>query len=272
MSENYLTKEKLDILFDKMVQCAQFAKESQKEIIREYKKDGSVLTKADVKISNIIIGTINSLFKECNVISEETITPFNNDAPYTFILDPIDGTDIYSQGLPSFAIALGILDKKRKPVGSMIIAPRFGIGTESLQIRLDPGSTLLVDNKPFVKNEEKDIPKQLTVSSKLQKRLNFTNYKGKVRTFGSSIIPIIAPLIFSNIEGCINQRAYAWDIAASHAVLLSSNLNLVYPDKTPLIYNDDLLINRKVCKDMIYCGSTQCINNMLEVLPPINET
>lgn len=269
MNENYLTKKKLDILFEKMVQCAQFAKDSQKEIIREYKKDGSVLTKADVKISNIIIGTINSLFKECNVISEETITPFKNDAPYTFILDPIDGTDIYSQGLPSFAVALGILDDKRLPVGAMIIAPRFGIGTESLQIRLDPESSLLINGKPFVKNATKDIPTQLTVSSKLQKKLDFTNFKGKVRTFGSSIIHILAPLLFSNIEGCINQRAYAWDIAASHAVLLHENLDVVYHNKTPLIYDDDLLINRKVCKDLIYCGSTKCINNMIDVLPPI---
>ncbi len=270
MNKNYLSKEKLDILFDQIVQCARFARETQSQIIREYKTDGSVLTKTDIEISNTIIKTINELFPLCNVISEESITEFKKNAPFTFILDPIDGTDVYSQGLNSFAIALGILDQNRIPVGSMIVAPRFGIAREELLVRLDPGADLLIDNKPFKAYKNKDIPHQITVSSKLQKKLDFSLYNGKVRTFGSTILQILSALIFSNIEGCINQRAYAWDIAASHAVLLKMDLNVVYPNKEPLLYDDDLLIERKTCKDIIYCGSTKCIETLLKVLPPKN--
>ncbi len=266
MNENNLSKDKLDTLFDEIVECGRYARKIQKNITRNYKEDGSVLTKADIEISNRIIKKINTLFSNCNVISEESITPYNNEAPFTFILDPIDGTDIYSQGLSMFVIALGILDKNKKPVGSMIIAPRFGIGQEELTIRLDPYQTLLVDNQPYKLQYEKDIPTQLTVSSKIQKTLNFDNFNGKVRTFGSSILHILAPAIFSNIEGCINQKAYAWDISASHAVLEYLNLKVLYKDKTPLIYDDDLLINRKVCKDIIYCGTQKCIENMMQAI------
>ena len=269
MQKYYLSTDKLDILFEEMIDCANFAKQIQKKIIREYKKDGSVLTKADIEISNRIINKINILFKDCNVVSEETITPFNTSAPYTFVLDPIDGTDVYSQGLPSFAIALGILDNNRKPVGAMIIAPRFGIAQEELQIRLDPDKDLLIDNEIFsYKKEYKEIS-QLAISSKLQKSLAFSKYSGKVRTFGSSILHILSPVIFSNIDGCINQRAFAWDIIASHAVLEKLNLKLLYSDKTPLIYDDNLLVERKVCKDIIYCGSEKCINKMIQTLPQI---
>ncbi len=267
MSENYLSKDKLDILYNKVIECAFLAKRMQGDISREFKKDGSVLTKADLQISSLIISTINSLFPTCNVISEETVTKFNKKAPFTFVLDPIDGTDVYSQGFPSFAVALGILDNKRKPVGSMIVAPRFGIGKEELLIRLDPGSTLLVDNKPFNIKVNKDTPNQITISSKIQQKLNFKHFDGKTRTFGSSIIQILSPLIFSNIDGCINQEAYAWDVAASHAILEHANLKIMFNDKSELIYDDNLLIDRKPCRGIIYCGSVKCIEKMIERIP-----
>jgi len=267
MSEILLSKYKLDELFKEVISCAKYAKDIQKEVIRHYKTDGSVLTKADTEISNRIISKVNTLFPNCNIVSEEDDTPFDYNAPFTFVLDPIDGTDIYSQGLPSFAISLGIINKERKAVGAMILAPRFGIAKEELRVRLDPMSELLIDNLPFSNIENKDIPKQITISSKLNRKINNDNFHGKFRTFGSSILQILAPAIYSNIEGCINQRAYVWDIASSHAVLNYLNMKMVYPNKEEVIYDDDLLINRKLTKDIFYCGSDKCIDTLLKQLP-----
>ena len=267
MDKNTLCKENLDKLFTEILECANYAKEMQKNITRHYKKDGSVLTKADTDISNRIINTITDLFPNCNIISEENLTDFDKSAPYTFILDPIDGTDVYSQGFPSFAISLGIIDINRIPVGAMIVAPRFGIGKESLEVRLDPGKDLYIDGEKIDSFVNKDIPKQLTMSSKLQRILNFKKFDGKVRTFGSTIIQILAPVVFSSIDGCINQKAFVWDIVSSHAVLRKLGLNVVYPNKKELTYTDDLLINRNLTENIIYCGSKKCIDNMLDLLP-----
>ncbi|MGD1822375.1 MAG: inositol monophosphatase family protein [Pleomorphochaeta sp.] len=267
MSKILLSKIKLDELYRETITLAAYAKNMQKDIIRYYKEDGSVLTKTDTEISKRIIEKVNTLFPECNIISEENITPFNREAPFTFILDPIDGTDIYSQGLPSFAISIGILNKEREAVGAIIIAPRFGIGKEELRVRLDPYKDLYIDDMPYNNIQLSDFPKQITISSKLQKQINFDNYKGKFRTFGSSILQILAPAIFSNISGCINQRAFAWDIASSHAVLNKLNIKMVYPNKEEIIYDDDLLINRKLTKDIIYCGSEKGIDILIETLP-----
>lgn len=267
MSEILLSKDKLDNLYQEMISCAKFAKDIQKNVIRQYKTDGSVLTKADTEISNRIISKVNDLFPKCNIISEETDTKFNYDAPYTFVLDPIDGTDIYSQGLPSFAISLGILNKERKAIGAMIIAPRFGIAKEELRVRLDPYKELFIDDKPYSLKQKKDNPKQITISSKLNRKINSDNFHGKFRTFGSSILQILAPAIFSNIDGCINQKAYVWDIVSSHAVLKKLNMEMLYPNKEEVIYGDDLLINRKLTKDIFYCGSPQCIDTLLKKLP-----
>jgi myo-inositol-1(or 4)-monophosphatase len=263
-----LDSKKLDTLYAEVLSCADYAVRLQSTITRSYKTDGSVLTKTDLEISKRIISKVKSLFPTCNVISEEKKTPYDSNAPYTFVLDPIDGTDVYSNGFPSFAIALGILDNNRIPVGCMIVAPRFGRAKESLEIRLDPQGELLIDNEIITSlDEDKDIVKQITISSKSQKKVNFDNYKGKVRTFGSTIIHILCPVVFPFIQGCINQRAYIWDICASHAVLNHLGMKIVYEDGTPLIYSDKMIIDRDVCDMTLYCGTDTGINNMLKQLP-----
>jgi myo-inositol-1(or 4)-monophosphatase len=263
-----LDSKKLDTLYAEVLSCADYAVRLQSTITRSYKTDGSVLTKTDLEISKRIISKVKSLFPTCNVISEEKKTPYDSNAPYTFVLDPIDGTDVYSNGFPSFAIALGILDNNRIPVGCMIVAPRFGRAKESLEIRLDPQGELLIDNEIITSlDEDKDIVKQITISSKSQKKVNFDNYKGKVRTFGSTIIHILCPVVFPFIQGCINQRAYIWDICASHAILNHLGMKIVYEDGTPLIYSDKMIIDRDVCDMTLYCGTDTGINNMLKQLP-----
>lgn len=263
-----LDKGKLDILYTEILSCAKYAVKMQSCITRTYKTDGSVLTKTDLEISSRISGKIKDLFPSCNVISEEEKTSYDCTAPYTFVLDPIDGTDVYSNGLPTFAIALGILDSNRAPVGCMIVAPRFGMAKESLEIRLDPYGELLIDSV-IVKelDNDKNIVKQITISSKSQKKINFDNYKGKVRTFGSTIIHILCPVVFPFIQGCINQRAFIWDICASHAALNHLGMRIVYKDGTPLTYTDKMIIDRDVCDMTLYCGTDKAIKEMMRVLP-----
>lgn len=263
-----LDEHKLDSLMDLMIQCGKVSIEKQKDIIRNYKTDGSILTEVDLKISTKILNFLKKNFPNCNIISEEEKTPFNQENPYTFVLDPIDGTDVYSNGLPTYAIALGILNHKREPVGAMIVAPRFGFCENKIELRMDPGKEVFLNGKPFSFYDKKEIKiKQITISSKSQKTIDFRNYKGKVRTFGSSIIHLLSPVIFPYIDGCINQRAYAWDLCASHAILKKAGFKVFYPDGSPLKYTDDILINRNVCEDTIYCTLEHNEEEILSTLP-----
>ena len=261
-----IKKQTLDQIENTIRKAGLFAKLKQKGITTSLKADGSPVTEVDLEISRIIIKEINTLLPECNIISEESLTPFSSTAPFSFILDPIDGTDVYSQGLPSFAIALGILDNTFTPVGAMIFAPRFGIGEEELFIRLDPGAHLLINNREetIIQNDE---IKQITMSSKGQKLMNFDNYKGKVRTFGSTILHLVAPIICPHIAGSVTAPCYVWDFAASHAVLLKCGYNIKYTDLSPVLYDKELLIERKPLKTFIYAGTEKGIETLYKVLP-----
>lgn len=100
--------------------------------------------------------------------------------PFTFVLDPIDGTDMYSQGLPSFCTALGILDSSFTPVGAVIAAPRFGRGTtEGLVVRLTPGGKPTINGKPLTVPKRDGIIRQITLSSSLVRNIDFSRYLGR---------------------------------------------------------------------------------------------
>ena len=265
--EIQLEREKLDILAKAVEDAGLYAKEQQREIHRSYKTDGSVITETDLAISKRILAVVSSLFPEANIISEETLTPFNPEAPYTFVLDPIDGTDVYSQGLPSWAVALGVLDKNRKPVGAYIAAPRWGIGTESLFVRLDPGSDLLVNKEVWHLTGDKDRVRQITMGSSGQRLMDFSNFHGKIRILGSSILHMLAPVLYSHFQGCVNQSCFVWDIAASHAVLLACGMDIQYVDGSTFVYDDRFLIERKTFSPSFYAGTEACRTEMASILP-----
>lgn len=237
-----------DELAAEVRKAGQYAKQQQKRIHRMIKPDGSILTESDLAVTDSIIGAIKRIFiSDYNIVTEEIdIKGFNPKARYTFVLDPIDGTDSYSQGFPAWCIALGILDSARRPVGAMICAPRFGIGEEELFVRTDPGSDeIMIGSKHFQPYDGKDDIRELMIGSNTFREADISSYQGKIRSYGSSIIHMLAPAIYSNIGGGVNPTCYVWDIAASHAVLLKAGMDVCYADGSPFSYTDRILLERQ---------------------------
>lgn len=262
-----------DILASYVSKAGQFAKKQQGRIHPTLKSDGSVLTETDLAVTEQLTSAIKELFPNCNIVTEETDRfSYNPEAEYTFVLDPIDGTNSYSQGLPSWCIALGILDKNRNAVGSMICAPRFGISCEELFIRTDPGDDrIFLNGEVFTPFEEKTELKQLCIGSNTIKQMDISPYKGKIRAYGSSIIHLVAPVVFAGISGCINQTCYVWDIAAAHAIMLKANMDICFIDGTPFSYTDELAIERKSTKLSTFSGSKIIREKLLELLGTQNK-
>ena len=265
-----LDRAKLDLLEKKIVEMGSWATEKQSSLHIEYKADSSPVTEVDLGISHTLIPLIRKLFPECGIITEEEEVEEKSDAPYTFVLDPIDGTDMYSQGLPSFCIALGILDRSFTPTGSIIYAPRFGRGTtKGMLIRLNPGEKPTINNKPLLVTSDRTKLWQLTLSASLVNRIDFTRFEGKFRSFGSQILQILAPAVFMNISASINEPCYVWDYCASHAVLLSLGMDLYTPDGKAFRYSGDFL-SRKRAESITYGGYRDTVERLLALCPPLH--
>ena len=115
-----MTKE-LKFLLDIVSQ----AREISKEEFTVKLKDGvnDLVTNLDVKIENFLIGKIKEAYPDYDIVSEEG----NSKHQLTdncFVIDPIDGTINFANGLPLWAIQIACR-KNGKTVASVIDFPKL---------------------------------------------------------------------------------------------------------------------------------------------------
>lgn len=255
-AELFADKEKRDRLIDTVRSCGADAMESQENLTRSYKSDGSVLTQTDLRINRKLVDVIASLYPEAGIVSEEEKAPLQEDLDAYFVIDPIDGTDIYSQGMPSWCVAVGILDGSLNPVGAVIHAPRWGIGhNRGMLITLFPGEQPHMDGVPLQKKQYPFPPRQIAAASDTHHQLDISAYKGKVRSFGSSILHVLMPAVHSHIDMAVITPCYIWDIAPAHAVVQAMGLDITMVNGKKPDYREGLL--RRKIEDFAVIGTPE---------------
>ena len=82
-----------------------------------------VLTQTDQEIGRVLIEKISSSFPNDSIIDEEAGI-IRRDANRIWVVDPIDGTSNFANGVPTYGIMLGLLEKNI-PVAGGIALPQF---------------------------------------------------------------------------------------------------------------------------------------------------
>ncbi len=110
------------------------------DIFEKTQGTGNYATTADKESEAIIINAIqeNPLFKNHNIIAEES-DKITAESKYQWLIDPIDGTPPFNNGLPEFGISIGLLNGKDPVIGAIampalgqLIAARKGQGAKLL--------------------------------------------------------------------------------------------------------------------------------------------
>jgi len=86
------------------------------------KGPGDFVTKTDQKVEEIIIEELERARPGYNFIAEEGGTTKEKKSEFTWIIDPIDGTNNFLHGIPHFAISIG-LEKNNEIIAGMIFDP-----------------------------------------------------------------------------------------------------------------------------------------------------
>jgi len=115
---------------DRLLEITRKAGEACLEIYKQddfgiqIKSDNSPVTKADLKVNQILTEGLNQLFPDIPVVSEEANIPYDIRKDYeTFwILDPIDGTKEFIKKSGEFTLNIGLIHNK-KPVFGVIYIP-----------------------------------------------------------------------------------------------------------------------------------------------------
>jgi myo-inositol-1(or 4)-monophosphatase len=73
-------------------------------------------TRADLDSENEILKILKKAFPKFNILTEESGT-VDNGSDYTFIIDPLDGSNNFILGLPTFTVSIGLMNRNEVVAG-----------------------------------------------------------------------------------------------------------------------------------------------------------
>lgn len=181
------------------------------------KKDGSLLTRADLEVQAYINEFLYRDFTCDGLIAEEdnlVREAFMGDT--TWVLDPIDGTFSFIHGLPSWGISLGLI-KKGKPYAGFFYMP---VTREFFAVEGD-GPVLRNGKMVNMKRSERLNKKSLILTqSKMHLRTYGIrdSYPGKVQGYGSTITHL-SYLASGKADAVLLDNGKLWDLLVGMAML-----------------------------------------------------
>jgi fructose-1,6-bisphosphatase/inositol monophosphatase family enzyme len=241
-------------LLDGVRVAGQMALEAQRKpgaLERNFKEDGSVITQIDGQVEDYLVAKIARRYPDANLVTEEAARPFSESRPYTFCLDPIDGTDVYSQGMAGWCVSLGLLDRDLRPIAGIVYAPRLDllffadVGTpatlngDGIHVPPSVGSLLTSAN--------------VMVSSRIYRYLDFCGFRCKIRSIGSGALHLCFPLVYRGVFAAVQgPGSHIWDIAGAHAINASLGSCFEYWDGSQIDYS--ALLDGSSGRDIIVSG------------------
>ena len=216
---------------------------------KEIKSDNTPVSNGDLEVNKFITKKISEITPEIPIISEETTDNKDNTELKNFwLIDPIDGTYDYINGLEEFTINAGLIINN-KPVAGLINAP----AKKRMFYAYGKGNAYELSNGVIVNLNEK--------STKNNKPIKFISYSNKIKPEIQKIYQDLCVVenvkMKSSLKFCVvatgeydgyvaEPRAYEWDIAAGHAILVASGGTITDFDGNEILYGKKDLKNPSI--------------------------
>ncbi len=200
------------------------------------KPDQSVLTKADIAVSNLARGSLKDFLdtKDHLLIDEEDKKNsefFNSSTlasrPFVWSIDPIDGTRSFANKIPLFAISLGLL-KDLKPWLGAVFFPALG------ELFYCDGDQSFFVKEAFTKNESSSVIS--CVNQPITQQSLFLGNDTLVKEFqwdfsfchlmmsSCAAVDLCWPAVGRGVGSFFNSSL--WDFVGSWPIFLSAGLSL----------------------------------------------
>jgi myo-inositol-1(or 4)-monophosphatase len=230
----------------------------------DIKHDGTRVTPIDIAISEHIQAAIMQQFPGDQFFSEE-LAPSDIPVPvisrFCWVLDPIDGTNNYANGISHCAISLALLERGVPAYGviydmarRVLIygGPGRGVwdGEKTAHARTDPpnGQSLVGFHSPVEK---------IYAAEGKQLIENF-----KIRGLGSSTLHLAYAAV-GLLDGVVEYNNKVWDIAAAAALVAEAGAELHYLSPSPFPLREFTLKSNRV---QYVAGNKAVSTRLLEIL------
>lgn len=263
MSDPYPT---LDALVEPVRRAGRAARRRQRSFAmdeRTRKRDGSVVTEIDGEVEDMLAEDIRARFPEAHIIGEERERTFEKDAAYYLAVDPIDGTDAFSQGMPGWVVCVGLVTPDGIPQAGIVYAPAWE------ELFVAPGDGRVLRNgKPI---EGVSFPDGITPrtnlmgDSRIHRLFDLGEFPGKVRSVGSTALHLCQMLIYDGVIAAFGRPCKIWDVAAAHAVVRAAGYHVELFDERPLDY--EALLRGARTRDLMIGGASEGLDLLREAFP-----
>jgi myo-inositol-1(or 4)-monophosphatase len=107
----------LDFAAELAAECGALAVETFGQHTAQRKSDGTLVTQTDEAIDRLISTRIGNAYPDHAILSEEQATIYDPSVEFTWVVDPLDGTTNFTNGLPIWGVSIALLRGGRPVVG-----------------------------------------------------------------------------------------------------------------------------------------------------------
>ncbi|MEE8472836.1 MAG: inositol monophosphatase family protein [Dehalococcoidia bacterium] len=176
---------------------------------------GNLVTEVDLLAEKAILGLLRSEYPEHCIISEES-DAVTTESPYTWIVDPLDGTNNYSFGLPFVSVTLALVRGE-----DILLGLTFDPLRQEL-FRAEKGKGAFLNDAPMAVSPRTDLQRSALGcdlgydAEKGAQTLDFVRslWPGmhSLRIMGSGALGL-AYVASGRLEIYLHRFLYPWDVA-----------------------------------------------------------
>jgi myo-inositol-1(or 4)-monophosphatase len=226
-----------------------------------------VLTQTDLEIGQNILAAIQKEFPEHNIIDEEAGV-INKNSQYTWVVDPIDGTSNFANGVPMYGTMIGLLDGGQ-PIAAGLSLPEFK------QIYLaEKGQGATCNGVPVYVTEQQDLLSCLVAYGIDGHQENPQMTYDECQTLADVVLGIrnlrssnsvfdVAMLVQGKYGAALNRSSKIWDNVAQQ--ILIEEAGGVYTDFNgqAMDYSNPL---QRATQNFTYCAGSPTLHQQVQHL------
>lgn len=190
------------------------------------KEDSTIITQADIEVQEMLVKGISNRFPEMKFIHEEkqedNFMDVREDTPLA-VIDPLDGTAVYSMGLPTWSISVGFFSGYQPKYG-FVYSPTSGLFYHNDDVAAyRNGVPITIESAMKIDSES-----NLFVTAEIFRSFH-VSFPGKVRNLGSTALHgcLVADNARTRTVAYIG-RSYLWDWGGVIPILLRAGGGLRY--------------------------------------------
>ncbi len=206
--------------------------------VQEKGRPGDLVTEADKAAEKTVLAILQRHFPDHGILAEESGQLGSATNPYTWAVDPLDGTTNYAHQYPCYSVSIGLLIQGVPQVGVVFDPSRQEL------FRAARGLGATCNRQPIRVSATQDLARSLLVSGFAYDRhqtadnnyaefCHFTHLTQGVRRAGSAALDL-ASVACGRLDGYWERGLSMWDIAAGIVLVQEAGGKVTAYDGSPV--------------------------------------